>query len=225
MEQIRVFLGNIQKKHGSVNSGLLFLLVLRGTVRVRSSERQQTLSERDLMVINHGEFYSLESGEPNVTVWLSMGEEYLERVCREALYTRFSCVSTSENAATGPLYDSMRSQILQIAMHSYGRERDYELLIQSAAPLLLHTLRTQFVSGSSRRKYRTENVHLLQVLEAMEENFGEPVTLEKMAGRFYLSPSYLSRLFKREMGTTYLEYLNSLRLRGARRELAATALL
>lgn len=30
MEQIRVFLGNIQKKHGSVNSGLLFLLVLRG---------------------------------------------------------------------------------------------------------------------------------------------------------------------------------------------------
>lgn len=222
MEQIRVFLGNIQKKHGSVNSGLLFLLVLRGTVRVRSSERQQTLSERDLMVINHGEFYSLESGEPNVTVWLSMGEEYLERVCREALYTRFSCVSTSENAATGPLYDSMRSQILQIAMHSYGRERDYELLIQSAAPLLLHTLRTQFVSGSSRRKYRTENVHLLQVLEAMEENFGEPVTLEKMAGRFYLSPSYLSRLFKREMGTTYLEYLNSLRLRGARRELAAT---
>lgn len=134
MEQIRVFLGNIQKKHGSVNSGLLFLLVLRGTVRVRSSERQQTLSQRDLMVINHGEFYSLESGEPNVTVWLSMGEEYLERVCREALYTRFSCVSTSENAATGPLYDSMRSQILQIAMHSYGRERDYELLIQSAAP-------------------------------------------------------------------------------------------
>ena len=99
MDQIRVFLGNIQKKHGSVNSGLLFLLVLRGTVRVRSSERQQTLSQRDLMVINHGEFYSLESGEPNVTVWLSMGEEYLEQVCREALYTRFSCVSTSENAA------------------------------------------------------------------------------------------------------------------------------
>lgn len=79
MEQIRVFLGNIQKKHGSVNSGLLFLLVLRGTVRVRSSERQQTLSQRDLMVINHGEFYSLESGEPNVTVWSSMGEEYLEQ--------------------------------------------------------------------------------------------------------------------------------------------------
>lgn len=73
MEQIRVFLGNIQKKHGSVNSGLLFLLVLRGTVRVRSSERQQTLSQRDLMVINHGEFYSLESGEPNVTVWALHG--------------------------------------------------------------------------------------------------------------------------------------------------------
>lgn len=222
MEQIRVFLGNIQKKHGSVNSGLAFLLVLRGTVRVRSSERQQTLSERDLMVIGHGEFYSLESGEPNVTVWLSMGEEYLERVCRETLYTRFSCVSTSENAATGPLYDSMRSQILQIAMHSYGHEAGYELLIQSVAPLLLHTLLTQFVSGHDRKRYGTENGHLLQVLEAMEAGFGEPVTLEEMAGRFYLSPSYLSRLFKRELGTTYLEYLNALRLRGARRELAAT---
>ena len=185
--------GKHSKKHGSVNSGLLFLLVLRGTVRVRSSERQQTLSQRDLMVINHGEFYSLESGEPSVTVWLSMGEEYLERVCREALYTRFSCVSTSENAATGPLYDSMRSQILQIAMHSHGRERDYELLIQSAAPLLLHTLRTQFVSGSSRRKYRTENVHfLLQVKpEAMEENFGEPVSSGEN-GREVLSVALLS---------------------------------
>lgn len=222
MEQIRVFLGNIQKKHGSVNCGLLFLLVLRGTVLVRSSERQQTLSKRDLMVINHGELYSLESEEANVTVWLSMGEEYLDRVCREALYTRFSCVSTSENAATGPLYDSMRSQILQIAMHRYGHEKDYELLIQSVAPLLLHTLRTQFVSSRERRRCGTENRHLLQVLEAMEESFGEPVTLEEMAGRFYLSPSYLSRLFKRELGTTYLEYLNSLRLRGARRELAVT---
>ena len=54
MEQIRVFLGNIQKKHGSVNSGLLFLLVLRGTaVSYTHLNRKFTLAPCQIPVKSH----------------------------------------------------------------------------------------------------------------------------------------------------------------------------
>ena len=45
------------------------------------------------------------------------------------------------------------------------------------------------------------------------ENYIEPLNIRNLSRIFYVSENYLGRLFKREMGITYAEYLNSVRIR------------
>lgn len=47
-------------------------------------------------------------------------------------------------------------------------------------------------------------------------NYGSKITLEQAARMVYLSPPYLSRIFKKETGITFNEYLNSMRITKAK---------
>lgn len=49
-------------------------------------------------------------------------------------------------------------------------------------------------------------------IQHMGAHCGEKITLEQAARMVYLSPPYLSRVFKKETGVTFNEYLNSVRI-------------
>ena len=51
------------------------------------------------------------------------------------------------------------------------------------------------------------------VINYTNENYIEPLNIRNLSRIFYVSENYLGRLFKREMGITYAEYLNSVRIR------------
>ena len=56
---------------------------------------------------------------------------------------------------------------------------------------------------------------IIELKKYMEEHFTEPITVENIASRFYISTSYLHRLFKEELDTTPAEYINQLRIKYA----------
>lgn len=56
-----------------------------------------------------------------------------------------------------------------------------------------------------------------QIKEYIERHMHEDVSLNKLAKRFYLNPSYLSQLFKNETGETYSDYLTQIRMEKAKR--------
>ncbi len=49
----------------------------------------------------------------------------------------------------------------------------------------------------------------------MQENYAKNVSLNDIAGRFYVNPFYFSQLFKKKTGTTYQKYLTELRMKRA----------
>jgi AraC-like DNA-binding protein len=55
-------------------------------------------------------------------------------------------------------------------------------------------------------------------------HYAEPLQLDDLAHAVYLSPYYISRLFQRELGTTFLKYLTGVRMRHAREMLVSTPL-
>lgn len=55
-----------------------------------------------------------------------------------------------------------------------------------------------------------------QVLTIIESEFSQNLSLEDLASRVFLSPSYLSNLFKKEVGENMIPYLNQYRLERAR---------
>ena len=54
------------------------------------------------------------------------------------------------------------------------------------------------------------------------ENYSQKITLEGLAKMVYLSPAYLSRVFKQETGMNFNEYLNRVRINRVKELLKTT---
>jgi len=55
-----------------------------------------------------------------------------------------------------------------------------------------------------------------QAIKYIEENFNQEISLESVANFVCLSPNYFSSIFKKEVGSTFVEYLTELRIKKAK---------
>ncbi|MGP0584052.1 response regulator transcription factor [Paenibacillus timonensis] len=63
--------------------------------------------------------------------------------------------------------------------------------------------------------------HVKRILAYMETHFRKDLSLDHLAGRMNLHPNYISSLFKKETGHTFVNYLNKLRIQEAQTLLVA----
>jgi AraC-like DNA-binding protein len=94
---------------------------------------------------------------------------------------------------------------------------DYILKLQSSREtemLLLHLTRAvRNYTGLVREMKNVEHLDVIgRVTSHIRRCYAERITLEDAARLVNLSPSYLSRIFRREMGTGFTAYLNKVRI-------------
>ena len=63
-----------------------------------------------------------------------------------------------------------------------------------------------------------------KIVQHVRKNYREKLTLTAIANEFYISPYYLSRMFKQVTGLTLTEYLNNTRIKAAQQLLRTTDL-
>jgi len=56
----------------------------------------------------------------------------------------------------------------------------------------------------------------------IQENYSKPLTLEEVSAKAGFAPGYFSTLFKKETGTAFLEYVQSVRMESAKKLLTTT---
>ena len=71
-------------------------------------------------------------------------------------------------------------------------------------------------------KRQDENRPIRLVRQYVAEHYREPLTLEQVSAVAELSPAYLSTVFKKDTGMTFLEYLSKIRMEAAKRLLKET---
>lgn len=62
----------------------------------------------------------------------------------------------------------------------------------------------------------------IKAVRIINENFDKPLTLSSVARELYITPQYLSNVFRAEINMNFSRYLNLVRLRGAKKLLAET---
>ena len=87
-ESIRIALGSVERSGSQMNSGLSIILVLRGEVALKTPGQNRSLTQSHYAVINHNDVYILDSTGPNVFLWVSMDQPWLEFVCPEYAHGR-----------------------------------------------------------------------------------------------------------------------------------------
>lgn len=93
-------------------------------------------------------------------------------------------------------------------------------------------------AGELRRAYAPEGIAardavpppralqpvLAKAADYIAAHFNEPLTLNDVAEHAFASPCYVSRLFMRELGVGFVEYLTAIRIENAKRLLSETQL-
>lgn len=101
-------------------------------------------------------------------------------------------------------------------------EYSYEFLQLQMMTLLLTLQRNGIFIYEQLKKDNSISYDIEEALRYIAQNFAMPITLEEIAERINLTPTYLSRKFKKETGTTFKEYVNYIRIRQACQMLLTT---
>lgn len=112
-------------------------------------------------------------------------------------------------------------------LHEWGKlfgSAYSDSLLEQLLPCLTFTeIKTVFIDGFTRSLQEIRTSRLAQGGKSVEvvkkwiaENYDQPVDLGNLASMVYLTPSYLSKLFKHETGMTITDYLIEVRIKKAK---------
>ena len=96
-----------------------------------------------------------------------------------------------------------------------------DFLRASMVQLLLLTCRHAATAPEIGEGYISPTHKTVSAVAAyINNNYNEDITLESVSERFFISPCYFSRTFKKITGISFTEYLNGVRIKEAQRLLA-----
>lgn len=99
-------------------------------------------------------------------------------------------------------------------------EGRYFMLKALLMQMILQVIRVQCVKSPTVGSYEFESLSKAYVVERVisyfEEHYSEKISLDQIAENMYLSPFYISKLFKSEIGDTPIRHLINIRLEKAK---------
>ena len=114
-----------------------------------------------------------------------------------------------------------RIRTLLELMRSATDEPDFPGLDYLA--LLLHYVEHEY-TAESKSSAHPHNETVEKICAYLASNYQQKFSLSEVAAHFYLSPYYLSRLFRRVTGQSIVDYVNSRRIEAAQHLLETTEL-
>lgn len=137
------------------------------------------------------------------------------------------CENTPFSPASGtkdPAVSDLMRQLFELRQHPspHSGLLFHQLLFE----LLYHLV--QHYSFSSNpfflQKTSKELDRLVPILDYIQENYSRPLTLKSIAGYACLNPEYFCRYFKKYVGSSLTDYIDSVRLQHVARDLVYTDL-
>ena len=120
----------------------------------------------------------------------------------------------------GPVqWSSCLRTVLELMRKARG-EQDYPGVLYLG--LLLHYAEQEYRAESHAARPRNETVE--QICAYLAANYRQKFSLSEVAAKFYISPYYLSRLFRRVTGQSIVDYINGRRIEAAQKLLETTEL-
>lgn len=189
--------------------------VCDGELEFHIDERFWKLKRDEFMIVNSNEVHSVESPLPNETVVLQIPLKMFEHYFTGEQFIRFSHEPGKKDER---FMELIRELYRTYCLRETGYDMKANSLFYHIMYLLVKEYRETEADQESVRKNRSLT-RLSAITSYLKENYTEELTLEETARIFGYSPTYLSRMFQKSAGITYKNYLESIRLGYARKDL------
>ena len=187
----------------------IWLHCVRGSGKLVLEQMEYVLRPNMGLLIFPGVAHKYQAlDQPWETHWVAF-QGYAVKPLLDALDLRRSGIFPLNNL---PLLDRLLNDIF-VAARSNSPNRG----LQTSAKLYAFLGELKHCLGSDRSRDRAAAQHRLEpVLALMEKQYGNDLTLERMAEAIGTSPQYLCRIFKRVFQVSPFAYLTKLRLQKAK---------
>ena len=224
MKQTRAVLSlvNIKDTVSHIYQGLHCLLVLSGTLNILQNDCQYHLTVDDMTAINPAQLCVL-SGDPSALVLsLQIPEEFLKENCRELYHTVVCCNSSDAEMRDNEYFYELKRCMVMMKVAESEKEYGYQLQMKILLLRLLQILYIHFGAeqvSSLAAEVKTKDRTLEEILSYLQTAYHQDFTVQEIAPRFYMSPNYFSKYFKRHVGMSFSVYMKKIRLEHAVKDL------
>jgi YesN/AraC family two-component response regulator len=191
------------------------LYVFQGTMHIVRNDEKYTISKNDLFIINSGDIHLTRSPGNVEVLLLQIPYELLRQSIPDYEDIRFKEYYSQNELNEEPAFQNMIYHLLTMRKLYEQSKSGYQFLFISSLNLFLHSLYTNYIVNENikEKNKSTKNLNRLkEVLDYVEKNYSEPISLKYAASLVALNPEYFCRCFKKYTGFTFIEYVNMVRL-------------
>lgn len=218
-EDINVmFLNNVDTttvipKHWHNHIEIIYILDGHLDIEINNSLFQ--LEKDQLIVISPREIHSTSTKTGNKAILLQIPYDILETNLPDVKNLHFECNPYMKDSEEINEQNNIKN-ILKIFSQIYKEKPlGYKLKLNSLTFDLLFILVNKFSISLSQLKVKKTDRYLDRlelIIKYVKKHYMEDISLDDISSEAGLNPEYFSRFFKKYMGTTFLKYLNSIRL-------------
>lgn len=198
------------------------LLFVKGRVTCNFNNSTLHAKPGDLYLINAHEVHETRCSRDAVYLCVHILPSAMCRYVSNFDQMRFSLRYDSEDPQISLAYEQLREHMQNILAHCEDPSAVSKLECQSrlfAAADLLVKYFSQPLALEETKMMRSDMTRLEPILEYTTLHHGEDLTLDGAANAMGLNKEYFCRLFKKNMGVSYIQYLYQVRATAVCREL------
>jgi xylan 1,4-beta-xylosidase len=199
------------------------IYVIKGQLQVKISGTAYNLTTSDLVLINSNEFHSFQSNQDNLFVIIHFNYDELTTLLSQRNLT-FSRDCSIQNSTKSEFKDALEELLTVYMKQNNGTEIEFLEKAYKVSSLLTSKLLKKNDNNNLEKNIslKGQDERLADILDYIQSNFREPLSLDEVAGLYFLSSPYLSKFFKKQTGKTFSQYLNEVRLAHSVNELLNT---
>lgn len=186
-----------------------------GDLEIQVNNKTTQLKVNDFVVINPMSIHSTRCMNGNTAILLQIPISFLEKFMPDIREYSFAVDLESKDPKVQTKLANIRSTLQDLWINYQFQVEGYVFrcysLIFEIIYILIHSF--SYKVDRNERKKNEKNLERIQrIIEYVEEHYREPISIPEIAGLVGLNEIYFSRFFKNNMGMTFLEYLNMVRL-------------
>lgn len=187
-----------------------------------------SMQPNDILLINSNTIHSTQSPIPNHVLCIQIPLAFLQNITENQFNHNFIFNLNTVKYPSTKLHSLYKLLNRLVTISDYSRNTlPLEMLIEEQA-LVLHLI-SILVASYSTRLHSDPTYHPSDTLQFMERvttyinnNFYDQMSLHQVAHHFNYSDSYFSRIFKSEFNMNFHDFLVSVRLNDAVKQLITT---
>lgn len=201
------------------------LLFVKGKVTCNFENGARHFKPGDMYIINSHEVHETKCTRNAIYLVVHIQPNIMCRYEPTFDQMRFSLTFDPENQEKAMAYEQLKSHMKEILRQTEAGEQGYKLerlgRLYAVASLLVRYF-SQPLAMEETKLQRSDMTRLEPVLEYIQLHHGEDLPLDEAADAMGLNKEYFCRLFKKNMGVSYLQYVYQVRTTAFCRDLETT---